>query len=94
MLFIEIYRSSFSNNTIYSNPIPIKKLEKALAETKEAGRYLRTVGIVTFQLKIHPHEYYINFKRLDMIKDQTAIQELIELHKKQLTPVDLFYNVK
>ena len=76
MHFLEIYYSSFSRNTIYSKPKDVRFLADALNETR-ACFYLRTKAVVIFVWKKGHNETYLNFQRLDFVKDRDKIDELI-----------------
>ena len=83
MHFSEIYYSSFSRNTLYSKtPKDVRFLADALNETK-ACFYLRTKAVVIFVWKKRHNETYLNFQRLDFVKDRGKIDELIRLGVKQ-----------
>ena len=76
MHFSEIYYSSFSRHTSYSKtPKDIRELAKVLKDTE--SRYLKTIAIVIFYWREGLHETYLNFQRLDFIKDKDKIDELI-----------------
>ena len=77
MHFSEIYYSSFSRNTLYSKtPKDVRFLADALKETKTCF-YLRTKAVIIFVWKKGHNETYLNFKRLDFVRDRDKIDELI-----------------
>ena len=76
MHFIEIYYSSFSRNTIYSKPKDVHFLSDALKETRSCF-YLKTKAVVIFNWRRGPNETYLNFQRLDFVRDRDKIDELI-----------------
>lgn len=47
MFFIEIYKSSYTGNTLYGPPTAIEKMEKTLSQTA-ACKFLRTVKVIKF----------------------------------------------
>lgn len=57
MVFIEVYKSSFTGNTLYSPPTDIKRLSATLADTI-GSRYLKTIDIIKFRWMIEKNGIY------------------------------------
>ena len=55
--FIEVYKSSFTGNTLYSPPTDLKNLERTLAQTA-ATKFLKTVDVIKFKWMIEKNGIY------------------------------------
>ena len=87
MVFIEVYKSSFTGNTLYSPPTDLKKLEVTLKDTL-GSIYLKTIDIIKFRWMIEKNGIYWfhGLRRLQPVPYIYIVPELYFLKGLQKPP--------